>query len=113
MQFGERIRELRKAAGLSQKALSVRLGIGDAYLSKIENHHLDFGDYPSEALIHKLAVELETDEEELMILAEKVPERVRKRFLERPDVFLRLTELGDKQMDLVMDAAEKIRKAKR
>jgi len=99
VRFGERIRELRNSAGLSQKVLSERLGIGDAYLSKIENQHLDFGDYPSEKMIQKLAIELEADEDELMILAEKVPEKVRKRFLERPDVFLKLVGMSDEELD--------------
>lgn len=55
MRFGERVRELRKAKGLSQRALGVKVGVSFTYVSKIENEKLDFGDYPSEELIGKLA----------------------------------------------------------
>ena len=66
------------------------VGVSFTYVSKIENEKLDFGDYPSEDLILKLAKALDADADELLILAEKVPGRIRKRVLERPDAW-RLT----------------------
>ena len=57
------------------------------------------GDYPSEALIHRLADTLETDEDELLFLAEKIPQRIRERVLARPDAFRRLANLDDATLD--------------
>jgi transcriptional regulator with XRE-family HTH domain len=102
MRFGQRIRELRKTKSLSQRALGERIGVSFTYVSKIENEKLDFGDYPSEELIHKLADTLEADENELLILAEKIPGIIRKRIMERPDAFLRIAELGDRALDKVL-----------
>ena len=65
-----------------------------SYISKIENERLDFGDYPSEKLIRKLAKALDADDDELLILAEKIPEAIRKRVIQRPDVFRRLARPG-------------------
>jgi transcriptional regulator with XRE-family HTH domain len=37
--FGRALRELRSRAGLTQEELSARVGIGVAYLSRLENGH--------------------------------------------------------------------------
>ena len=50
--FGQRIRELRQAKGWTLRELAPKVGVGFTYLSKVENSRLDFGEYPSEALIH-------------------------------------------------------------
>jgi|LSQX01.2.fsa_nt_gb transcriptional regulator with XRE-family HTH domain len=100
--FGDRIRQLRKAKGLGQRALAKEVGISLTYVSKIENHRLDFGDYPSTDVILRIAVALEANEDELLILAEKIPERIRQRVLERPDAFSRLAELDDRELDRVL-----------
>jgi transcriptional regulator with XRE-family HTH domain len=102
MKFGQRIRELRKEKGLGQRALGKLVGVSFTYISKVENHQLDFGEYPSEELIRKLAKALKTDEDELLVLAEKVPDRIKRRVLERPDAFRKLTELDDKALDRLM-----------
>jgi len=102
MKFGEKIRELRKARNLGQRAVAVQVGISFTYLSKIENEKLDFSDYPSEDLIRRLAEALDADEEELLILAKKVPERIRERIFERPDVFRKLAGLDNKTLDLIL-----------
>ena len=73
MTFGEKIRELRKAKNLSQRDLATKVRVNFTYISKIENEKLDFGDYPSEELILKLAKALEADADELLILAKKSP----------------------------------------
>lgn len=106
MTFGERIRQLRQARRMTLRDLAPLVGVGFTYLSKVENGKLDFGDYPSDALIHRLAEALEADEEELTVLAERVPERIRKRVLERPDVFGALAECDDKTLDKVMGTIE-------
>jgi transcriptional regulator with XRE-family HTH domain len=91
---------------MTLRDLAPLVGVGFTYLCKVENGRLDFGDYPSDALIHRLAEALEADEEELTVLAERVPERIRKRVLERPDVFGALAECDDKTLDKVMGAIE-------
>ncbi len=102
MRFGERVRELRKTKGLSQRALGEIVGVSFTYVSKIENEKLDFGDYPSEELIGKLAKALETDEDELLLLAEKVPQHIRRRVMERPDAFRKFATLDDNALDGLM-----------
>lgn len=100
--FGQKVRELRQAKGLSLRDLAPHVGVGFTYLSKVETGRLDFGDYPSEALIHKLAEALDGDEDELLLLAEKVPPSIRRRVVERPDAFRRLASLDDEQMDRLL-----------
>lgn len=99
MTFGERLRELRQAKRLTLRDLAAKVGVGFTYLSKIENHKLEEGHGPSEKLIHKLAAELDASEEELLLLAEKVPEPIRKRFSQRPDVFRMVAGMSDREMD--------------
>jgi transcriptional regulator with XRE-family HTH domain len=78
--FGERIRELRKAKGLTQRELADqvadglrgedRRGFNFTYLSKIENDRLP---PPSIAAILQLAKELDGNSDELLALAGKAP----------------------------------------
>ena len=100
--FGQLVRELRKAKGWTLRDLASNVSVGFTYLSKVERGRLDFGDYPSEELIHRLADALGTDEEELLLLADKVPEAIRKRVRERPDVFRTLAGLDDEALDQVV-----------
>jgi HTH-type transcriptional regulator, competence development regulator len=102
MKFGQKIRALRKAKHLGQRELAERVGVSFTYISKIENGRLDFGEVPSEDLIVKLAEALGTDTDELLLLGQKVPEKVRRRVLERPDAFLRLASLDDGALDRVL-----------
>jgi transcriptional regulator with XRE-family HTH domain len=102
MQFGERVRTLREARQFTQRELVDRLGVSVSYISKVENGRLHFGDYPSEKFIHKLAEEIEADEEELLLLADKVPAAIRQRIRERPDVFRAIAGLTDKAMDKLL-----------
>lgn len=99
MKFGQRLRELRKDKNLGQRALAERVGISFTYISKIENHQLDFGEYPSDDLIRRLAKVLDADEDELLLLAEKIPDRIRRRVIERPDAFQKIALLDDKALD--------------
>lgn len=99
MQFGERVRQLRTQRGLTQRDLAESMRVSDTYISKVENENLHFGDYPSEKFIHKLADVLEADEEELLLLADKVPAAIRQRVRERPDAFRTLAGLDDKTLD--------------
>lgn len=102
MKFGERVRELRHAKGWSLRDLAEKVDVGFTYLSRVENERLNFGDYPSDALIHKLADALEADEEELLILAKRVPVPIHKRVLQRPDAFRAFATCDDKTLDRLM-----------
>jgi transcriptional regulator with XRE-family HTH domain len=64
--FGERIRSLRRAKKLTQKALADQLPMSPGHLSRIET-----GDYgpPSDEVIERLANVLETDQLELLRIA--------------------------------------------
>ena len=103
MTFGERIRQLRKAKDLSQRDLATMVKVNFTYISKIENEKLDFGDYPSEELIVKIAKALDADADELLILAKKVPEGVRNRVIQRPDAFRKLASLDDDALDKLLE----------
>ena len=110
MQFGERIRELRESHGWTQKELSDRLGVSVSYISKVENERLHFGDYPSAKFIHKLAGELDADEDELLLLSDRVPDALRQRIRERPEVFNAVANLDNKSMDQLMQQIARKRK---
>ena len=97
--FTEKLRALRHARHISQRALAMTVGVDHTYLSKIENDKLAFGDYPSEELICKLAEALDAVPDELLLLAEKIPPAVKLRVMERPDVFLKLATLDDATLD--------------
>ncbi len=70
MSFGEHVRQLRRARGLSQKELASSSLINFTYLSKIENSHRR---PPRERVIRAMAEALHTDFSELMQLAGKIP----------------------------------------
>ena len=99
MQFGERVRELRVQRGLTQAIVADQMNVSVSYISKVENGKLHFGDYPSEKFIHRLAVELHADEDELMVLADKVPQRIRRQIRLRPGLFQAIAKLDDKSLD--------------
>src|SRR5262245_24768012 len=100
--FGKKVRQLRQVKGWSLRDLAPKVGIGFTYLSKVETGRLDFGEYPGEGLIHKLAKALGTDEDELLFLAKRIPDRMKRRILERPEAFRKLTELDDKALDRLL-----------
>jgi transcriptional regulator with XRE-family HTH domain len=112
MTFGERLRELRKAKNLSQRALGDKVGINFTYLSKVESEKLDFAQYPSEDLIRKLAKALGADEDELLLLAKKIPTDIRDRVIERPDAFRKIASLDDETLDAVLKDIERKEKHK-
>lgn len=70
MTFGQRLRVLRKAHQLTQRDLAAAVGVDFTYISKIENGKTPR--LPSEALIRRLAVILETDPGELLDSAGKL-----------------------------------------
>lgn len=99
MQFGERVRELRHQRGVKQADLASRMNVSVSYISKVENGKLHFGDYPSEKFIHKLAEELKADEDELLLLADKVPASIRQRIRQRPELFRQIAKMDKRALD--------------
>jgi len=107
MNFGERVRELRKAKNLSQREVADMIGLNFTYLSKIENGKLDFASFPSEDTIRKLAKALDGDEDELLLMAKKIPTEIRDRVIERPDAFRKFASLDDETMNAILKEIEK------
>jgi HTH-type transcriptional regulator, competence development regulator len=108
--FGNRIRELRQAKNLTLRELAGKVQATFTYLSKIENQKLSFGEFPSVEMVIKLAHALDADPDELLLLAEKVPEGIRRRIFQRPDAFRKIAELDDKRLDDVLRYVERGRK---
>lgn len=102
MTFGERVRELRRAKRLTLRDVAKKVRVSFTYLSKIENQKLSFGEFPSDDLIGRLARVLDADPDELLLLAEKIPDAIRRRVLQRPDVFRRMADLDDQRLDEVL-----------
>ncbi len=94
MRFGDRVRELRLQRKLTQQKLAEKVGVTVGYISKVEKERLQFGDFPSEKFIHKLADALQCDEDELLLMTDRVPEAIQKRILELPGIFKKLVELS-------------------
>lgn len=95
MEFGQRLRDLRKQKNLSQRDLAARLGIDFTYLSKIEGGRLD---PPSEVIIRRIAQVLEADEDELINLAGKVPKDLKAVLEESPQAVELLRVLSERKL---------------
>lgn len=76
MTFGQRLREIRKSKGLSQKELAGKVGVDFTYLSKVENARMS---PPSEKTILAIAKALDADSDELLALANKIPSDLTKK----------------------------------
>ncbi len=107
MQFGDKVRKLRVARGLTQQAVADSMNVSVSYISKVENGKLNFGDYPAEKFIHKLAGELKADEDELLLLADKIPVSMRRRIRQRPDLFRRIAKMDKQALDALESAIAK------
>jgi PAS domain S-box-containing protein len=88
--FGQRLREIRKAKGMTQRQLANKVDISFTYLSKIETEAMQ---PPRGKTIMALADALDTDADELFGLAKKVPSQ----FLEHinPQVIKLIRALRD------------------
>ena len=88
--------------------MAARLGVSFTYISKVENEKLHFGDFPSEKFIHKLADTLQADEDELLVLTDRVPKVIRRRVEERPEAFRRLAGLDDAVLNQIVEHIEEL-----
>lgn len=78
--FGEELRRLRKEKNITQSALAAAIGTDFTYISKIENGRVTHS--PSEGVIKKMAEVLQVDEEQLILLAKKVPQNLKNNLVE-------------------------------
>lgn len=74
--FATKLKMLRKEQKITQRELAEKTGIDFTYISKMENGKLE--NFPSIETIKKIAQALHTNENELILLANKVPEDIRK-----------------------------------
>jgi transcriptional regulator with XRE-family HTH domain len=95
MEFGQRLRDLRKRKNLSQRDLAAQIGIDFTYLSKIEGGRLD---PPSEAVIRHIAQVLDADENELINLAGKIPKDLKAVLEESPQAVELLRVLSERKL---------------
>jgi len=70
LEFGNRLRELRIKAGMTQKELASKVSVDATYLSKIESGTKP---PPSKKVIPRLSGVLNVDKDELMALAGRTP----------------------------------------
>ena len=98
--FPERLRELTKAARLSQKALAQKVGVNFTYLSKIENGRVE---PPRESVLQRIAKELAGElgmdeielSDELITLAGKIPSDLSETLSRNPEIIRFLRSVGD------------------
>ncbi|MGK7914781.1 MAG: helix-turn-helix domain-containing protein [Prochloraceae cyanobacterium] len=92
--FGQVIRTARKNKGYSQRDLAKQIGLDFTYLSKLENSRTDYP--PKEDVIRSIAKHLELDEEELVFLAGRIPQRdeelLKQHYQSMPALFRRMRE---------------------
>lgn len=74
-EFGNELKRIRKERKVTQRDLAERVKVDFSYISKMENGRLKHT--PSIKIINKIAQELNADAEELILLAEKVPETIK------------------------------------
>ncbi|AFZ56747.1 helix-turn-helix transcriptional regulator [Anabaena cylindrica FACHB-243] len=95
--FGQLIRQARKDKGLSQRELAKLLDVDFTYLSKLENDRADYA--PKEDVIRSLARNLDLNEEELIFLSGRVPQRnedfIKQHYKTMPALFRRMQENPD------------------
>ena len=92
--FGEVIRGARKNKGYSQRDLGKKIGVDFTYLSKLENNRADYP--PKEDLIRLIAQHLELNEEELVFLAGRIPQKdselLKQHYQAMPALFRRMRD---------------------
>ena len=93
--FGDRLRELRIRARLTQRELAEKIGVDFSYLSKIENGVLP---PPSDRLILRLAETLNADKDELFLLAGRIPPDIAELLRNQKTLQLLRAERAKKEM---------------
>ena len=104
--IGERIRQIRKDRNLTQRELADLVGINFTYLSRVENDRLDDDQTPREETILRIASALNADPDELLLLARRIPNGYRERILSQPNVFRKLLNLSDDDLEELLKSVE-------
>ncbi|NER39623.1 MAG: helix-turn-helix transcriptional regulator [Oscillatoria sp. SIO1A7] len=95
--FGTVITQARDSRGYSQTQLAKTLGVSPTYMSKLEKDKTDYA--PKEGFIRLLAQQLDLDEEELIVLAGRLPQKyeafLKQNYKDVPTLFKRLEENPD------------------
>ena len=68
--FGQLLQQLRRASGISQRALAEKVGVDFSYISKVENDRLP---PPAADTIVKICAVLQTPPDKLLALTGKMP----------------------------------------
>ncbi len=113
--FGTMLRELRRAAGLTQRQLAERLGVDFSYISKLENDRLP---PPAADTIVSIARELGVPPEQLLARTGKIPSDVRKGVStsQTGQEFLREAqrmELSDREWGRMLRSLKQLRRSPR
>lgn len=95
MKFGLHLRRLRLDRHVSQRALAEKVGVDFTYISKIEGGQLA---PPSEEVIRKIARILNTDEDDLINQAGKVPAEIKITLQNNPLLAELLRVLSEKRL---------------
>jgi transcriptional regulator with XRE-family HTH domain len=95
MEFGRRLRDLRKQKNVSQRDLAAQVGIDFTYLSKIE---VGRSAPPSEEVIRHIARVLDANEDDLINLAGKVPKDLKAVLEESPQAVELLRVLSERKL---------------
>ncbi|MBR6712175.1 MAG: helix-turn-helix transcriptional regulator [Selenomonadaceae bacterium] len=109
--FGQKIKRLRKAKKMTQSELAESVGVDFTYISKIENGKSLRT--PAESTIRKLAMFLETNAEELILLAKKVPQNFQETIVDDKlavdflRIFPKLNETQRGIVEKIIEQAEK------
>ena len=72
--FGQKLKELRRIANVSQRDLALKVGVDYTYISKVENDHMP---PPSAETIEKISEVLGVESSSLLAYAKKLPTEVR------------------------------------
>lgn len=95
MQFGIHLRRLRLDQHMSQRNLAALVGVDFTYISKIESGQLA---PPSEEVLRKIARALDTDEDDLINRAGKVPTEIKVTLQDNPLLAELLRTLSEKRL---------------
>lgn len=87
--FGQRLRELRRQSGMSQRRLADEVGVDFSYISKLENDRLPA---PAAETVIRLADAMRASPEDLLAAARRMPDAVGDEVVREPAAqrFLRM-----------------------
>lgn len=79
--FGQKLRALRRAAGITQRELAERVGVDFSYISKLENDRLS---PPAADTVVEICKALDVTPDELLAASGKMPPQVQRSIVSSP-----------------------------